>query len=41
MASALMGLSALGRYDEEYVAGLSHDLRVDIINAAFHRARAL
>ncbi|KAG2549770.1 hypothetical protein PVAP13_9KG260413 [Panicum virgatum] len=27
---------ALGRYDEEYVAGLSHDLRVDIINAAFH-----
>ncbi|KAG2538676.1 hypothetical protein PVAP13_9NG420400 [Panicum virgatum] len=27
---------AFGRYDEEYVAGLSHDLRVDIINAAFH-----
>ncbi|CAN6288490.1 unnamed protein product [Urochloa humidicola] len=26
----------LGRYDEEYVAGLSHDVRVDIINAAFH-----
>ncbi|RLN40153.1 hypothetical protein C2845_PM01G45390 [Panicum miliaceum] len=25
-----------GRYDEEYVAGLSHDVRVDIINAAFH-----
>ncbi|RCV43337.1 hypothetical protein SETIT_9G286100v2 [Setaria italica] len=26
----------LGRYDEEYVAGLSHDVRVDIIKAAFH-----
>ncbi|PAN47977.1 hypothetical protein PAHAL_9G326800 [Panicum hallii] len=26
----------LGRYDEEHVAGLSHDVRVDIINAAFH-----
>ncbi|CAL4941264.1 unnamed protein product [Urochloa decumbens] len=25
-----------GRYDEEYVAGLSHDVRVDVINAAFH-----
>ncbi|CAN6283582.1 unnamed protein product [Urochloa humidicola] len=26
----------LGRYDEEFVAGLSHDVRVDVINAAFH-----
>ncbi|KAF8646127.1 hypothetical protein HU200_065973 [Digitaria exilis] len=26
----------LGRYHEEYLAGLSHDVRVDIINAAFH-----
>ncbi|KAL6644156.1 hypothetical protein ACP70R_018922 [Stipagrostis hirtigluma subsp. patula] len=25
-----------GRYDEEYVAGLSHDVRVDVINAAYH-----
>ncbi|KQJ96088.1 hypothetical protein BRADI_3g20910v3 [Brachypodium distachyon] len=25
-----------GRYDEEYVAGLSHDMRVDVINAAYH-----
>jgi hypothetical protein len=25
-----------GRYDEEFVAGLSHDARVDVINAAFH-----
>lgn len=33
---AVVGTGDLGRYDEEYVAGLSHDVRVDIINAAFH-----
>ena len=31
-----VGTGDLGRYDEQYVAGLSHDVRVDIINAAFH-----
>ncbi|KAL6854318.1 hypothetical protein ACP4OV_019221 [Aristida adscensionis] len=25
-----------GRYDVEFVAGLSHDVRVDVINAAYH-----
>jgi hypothetical protein len=33
---AVSAAGDLGRYDEEYVAGLSHDVRVDIINAAFH-----
>ncbi|KAJ1262525.1 hypothetical protein BS78_09G114800 [Paspalum vaginatum] len=31
-----VGTGDLGRYDQEYVAGLSHDVRIDIINAAFH-----
>ncbi|CAN6299795.1 unnamed protein product [Urochloa humidicola] len=33
---ALSADGDLGRYDEEFVAGLSHDVRVDVINAAFH-----
>ncbi|KAF8762054.1 hypothetical protein HU200_009815 [Digitaria exilis] len=35
---AVMSTGDLGRYHEEYLAGLSHDVRVDIINAAFHLA---
>lgn len=31
-----VGTGDLGRYDAEYVIGLRHDVRVDIINAAFH-----
>lgn len=33
---AAVGGVDLGKYDEEYVAGLSHDIRVDVINAAYH-----
>lgn len=36
IARDAVGTEDLGRYDEQYVAGLSHDVRVDIINAAFH-----
>lgn len=42
MGRDAVGAADHGRYDEEYVAGLSHDVRVDVINAAFHlRERTL
>lgn len=42
MSRDAIGAADHGRYDVEYAAGLSHDVRVDVIHAAFHlRERTL